>query len=76
MTAEEIRKTMFLAPRRRWWHRFGLTARLHAFYLMEIAAQLAELNEQLQRGASSAPANWTSPIAFYDAGNQAGDRKP
>jgi hypothetical protein len=47
MTAEEIRKGMNTVPRK-WWHWFGLTGRTQAFYLMEVAAQLAELNERLK----------------------------
>jgi hypothetical protein len=49
MTAEEIRKTMSLRPRK-WWNSFGQTGRMQAFCLMEIAAQLAELNERLRPG--------------------------
>jgi hypothetical protein len=47
MTADEIRKICSLGPRK-WWHSFGLTGRMQAFCLMEIAAQLAELNERLK----------------------------
>jgi hypothetical protein len=45
MTADEIRKMCSLGPRK-WWHSFGLTGRMQAFCLMEIAAQLAERNEK------------------------------
>jgi hypothetical protein len=47
MTADEIRKMMHLRLGSKWWQRFGLTGRMQAFCLMEIAAQLAELNERL-----------------------------
>jgi hypothetical protein len=47
MTAAEIRKICSLGPRK-WWHSFGLAGRMQAFCLMEIAAQLAELNERLK----------------------------
>jgi len=47
MTAEEIRKIMRFEPRLKWWQRFGLTGRMQAFCLMEIAAQLAEIKELL-----------------------------
>jgi hypothetical protein len=49
MTAAEIRKICSLGPRK-WWHSFGLAGRMQAFCLMEIAAQLAELNERLRPG--------------------------
>lgn len=49
MTADEIRKGMTVVPFR-WWHWFRRNGRIEAFYLMEIAAQLAELNERLRPG--------------------------
>jgi hypothetical protein len=50
MTADEIRKMMRFEPGLKWWQRFGRTGRIQAFCLMEIAAQLAELNERLKPG--------------------------
>jgi hypothetical protein len=49
MTADEIRKVVSLSYRPlKWWQRIGLSGRTQAFFLQEIAAQLAELNERLK----------------------------